>query len=102
AAEDVHSNVELLQASAIVHLADGDTQTAIQQLEKAQAMMKAKGLQQEYVVSALPWLATARRIALEKHGGYVPSINPRSLAEAMRTARQALKLAQKYRNNLPH
>jgi tetratricopeptide (TPR) repeat protein len=99
--EDVHTQVELLQARALVHLAAGDPGAAVEALENAREQIRRAGLRQEYAAAAAPWLATALRRAREA----LPPDDPRrsALLERQRAAtRRALRLSRRFRNNLPH
>jgi signal transduction histidine kinase len=54
------------------------------------------------VAPVLPWLATALRTQAEAVPAYLPLERSRLLRRARRVTRRALRLAQHYRNNLPH
>src|SRR5690606_14493637 len=100
--DDIHTRAELLQAEAIRLLRGGELDEAESTLEQAQAIVDAAGLQQEYVAPVPAWLATVRRRQLEAADAYHISNNKKSLVDALGTAKAAVRLAQKYPNNLPH
>jgi len=99
---DVHSRAELLQASAIQRLSEGDTQGAIEDLQTARTKLRERGFRQEYIVPVYPWLATALRLDLENFSLFHPAKRRRRMRQAFRAAREARRLAEKYPNNLPH
>ena len=99
--EDVHTAAEVLQAEAVRLLGAGRPGDAVAVLGRAAAMVKAKGLKQEYVAPIQPWLATALRTEAEA----VPAWAPRHrqlVRRARRAARRARRVARSYPNNRPH
>ncbi len=100
--EDVHTTGEVLQAKALRLLADGRPAEAVAALEEAQRRVDQAGLRQEYVAPILPWLATARRRALEQIPAWAPAAR-RSLTRRLgAVVRRAVRCARRYPNNLPH
>jgi diguanylate cyclase (GGDEF)-like protein len=99
---DVHTRAEVLQASAVGLIGAGRPDEAVEVLEQAWHMVKAKGLRQEYVSPILPWLATALRLEASRAPLSAPRGRAALLRRARRTARRGLRLARSYRNNLPH
>jgi PAS domain S-box-containing protein len=98
---DVHTAAEVLQAEALRLLALNRPADARTFLERAAAMVKAKGLKQEYVAPIQPWLATALRTELASCPPWAPQ--HRQLARrARRAARRARRIARSYPNNRPH
>ncbi|HKD37171.1 MAG TPA: histidine kinase dimerization/phospho-acceptor domain-containing protein, partial [Pirellulales bacterium] len=55
-----------------------------------------------YVSPNLAWLATARRHQCEQYDGRLPKRRHRLLADANRAARRAVRIARRFRNDLPH
>jgi signal transduction histidine kinase len=100
--EDVHTTAEVLQGEALRLLREGRAADAVAALERADALVTARGFRQEYVSPVLPWLATAYRSEAEAVPPYAPGVRRGLLAKAARAARRAVRLARWYRNNLPH
>ncbi|HVL05787.1 MAG TPA: response regulator [Acidimicrobiales bacterium] len=99
--EDVHTAAEVLQAEALRLMNLGRPADAATMLERAAAMIKAKGLKQEYVAPVQPWLATALRTELASCPPWSP--RHRQLARrAGRAAARARRIARSYPNNRPH
>jgi len=99
--EDVHTAAEVLQAEALRLMNLGRPADAATTLERAAAMIKAKGLKQEYVAPVQPWLATALRTELASCPPWSP--RHRQLARrARRAATRARRVARSYPNNRPH
>jgi two-component system sensor kinase len=100
--EDVHTKAEVWQAEALWLLREGRPEEAAASLEKAQRLIREKGLRQEYVAPVLPWLATALRQQAEQTPVWAEASRRGLLRQARKAARDALGLARRYRNNLPH
>ncbi len=100
--EDVHTQAELHQAEAVRLLGIGKPREAAAVLEEAHRLVAGAGLRQEYVAPVLPWLATALRQELEQMPPWSANERRSRFRHALRVARQALRLARRYQNNLPH
>jgi signal transduction histidine kinase/tetratricopeptide (TPR) repeat protein len=101
--DDVHTYVEILQAEALLRMAEGDASGAALALSRAYEMVRAKGLRQEYVAPVLPWLATALRTELSDPDlAYSSARRAALLRRAATIAHRGLRLARGYPNNLPH
>ncbi len=98
---DVHTAAEVLQAEALRLLALDRPTEASTVLERAAAMVKAKGLKQEYVAPIQPWLATALRTELASCSPWAPRYHELA-RRAQRAARRARRTARSYPNNRPH
>ena len=99
--EDQHAASEIRLARALRLLHDERNAEASAVLEGAWSEVRRAGLRQEYVAPVLPWWVTAQRRQLEG----LPPGDPdtrRLGRKARRTARRALRLSRRYRNNLPH
>ncbi|HVT56992.1 MAG TPA: ATP-binding protein [Thermoanaerobaculia bacterium] len=101
ASGDAHTEVEVLQAEALRLLGDRPQQ-AVEVLEKAQRLVRAAGLRQEYVAPVLPWLATALRHAIEATPAREYGRRRALLRRARTVVHRALRMARSYQNNLPH
>ncbi len=99
--DDAHTRAELMQANGVRLIYANDPFKAGQVLEEAYLLVKKSGLRQEYVAPILPWLTTALRLSSE-------ALDPLSiershiLKKADYYAKKGLKLANHYKNNLPH
>ena len=99
--EDVHTLTEVRLAEAIRLLAHARPDQAVGLLEEARKAVKMAGLRQEYVAPVLPWLATALRelyVALPADDRRRRAL----LRRRRKVARGAHRLANSYKNNLPH
>ncbi|MHB8879352.1 MAG: histidine kinase dimerization/phospho-acceptor domain-containing protein, partial [Myxococcaceae bacterium] len=101
-AEDLSTLSEIMQGDAMRLLRQERPADAAAVLERAHRMVKEGGLRQEYVAPIDPWLATALRLELERTPLYAPARRHELLRRASRAARGGLRIARKYRNNLPH
>jgi signal transduction histidine kinase/tetratricopeptide (TPR) repeat protein len=99
---DAHASVEVLQAEAVRLLGSGNSPRAIEVLEQARRRVRESGVRQEYVAPVLPWLVTALRCEAERTAPWDPGRRTALLRRARRESRRALRLARRYRNNLPH
>jgi PAS domain S-box-containing protein len=100
--DDVHTSAEVLQAEALRLLADDHPAEAVATLMRADRMVAAAGLRQEYVAPILPWLATALRRQAEAAPAWAPRERAALIRRAWAAARRGRRLARLYRNNLPH
>lgn len=101
--DDVHTFAEVLQAEALRLLGEGRAEDAVRALERADRLIRARGLQQEYVTPVVPFLAGALRAqASDPRLEFAPRVRRVLLAKAEATARRARRLAVLYPNNLPH
>jgi tetratricopeptide (TPR) repeat protein len=100
--EDAHTRAELMQAEAVRLLRIDQPAAAVRILEEAQRMIDKARMRQEYVAAVLPWLATALRRELEQQSPWDPRRRRARLRHAWATARRAIALSRRYRNNLPH
>jgi len=101
--EDVHTAAEVLSAEAIRLLRTGDPDGAVACLRRADDLVRAAGLRQEYVAPVPAWLLTALRAQRAAAPAPIDLRRRRqALRAARRTARRARRLARSYRNNAPH
>jgi signal transduction histidine kinase len=99
---DVQTEVSLLQVEALGFLREGEPDRAVASLEEAVRRVARSLLPNVYAWSTLPWLATARRRAVES----VPSLGRRRaqrlLKKAKRTAVAAVVAGAVFPQELPH
>ena len=101
--EDTHTAAEVLTADALRRLRDGDPVRAVQLLERADELVRAAGLRQEYVAPVPAWLLTALRARRAAEAAPLDLRHRRrELRDARRLARRARRLARWYRNNAAH
>ncbi|HTP28895.1 MAG TPA: ATP-binding protein, partial [Anaeromyxobacteraceae bacterium] len=98
----VHTRVEVLQAEALRLLALNRPADATAVLRDARDLIDRARIRQEYVAPVLPWLATALRRQIENTPPHAPAQRAALLREALAVARQAVRLARSYHNNLAH
>jgi len=55
-----------------------------------------------YIAPNLAWLATAKRLRLQRYPGHLATRRSELLRDAKSAARRALRLARKFQNDLPH
>jgi signal transduction histidine kinase len=100
---DKHTAMELYQGEAIRLLRQEDFVHAIRILYKAQKMVATSGFQSEYIAPILCWLSTSLRLQSEKEKlRYSPRRWKKVFRELEIISRKALKVAFRYKNNLPH
>ncbi len=100
---DVHSEVELVQGEAVRLQREGRSAEAVDLLRKIQYKVLQRGFQSEYIAPIFPWYATALRHEIDKvKQRYASQETKILIREFDRATHVAVKMARKYRNNLPH
>ncbi|MEW6474254.1 MAG: AAA family ATPase [Actinomycetota bacterium] len=99
---DVQTTVAVLQAEAVRLLRLDRFGEAVGRLDEAARLVASVRVRNVYVASVAVWRATALRRAVE--AGVVPAgqSHTAALRSADRAARHALRVARRYRNDLPH
>ena len=101
--DDAHAAAEVLSAEGIRLLGAGRPSEAVAVLRRADRLVRAAHLRQEYVAPVPAWLLTALRAERESSSPHLDlRRRRRELREARRLGRRARRLALAYRNNLPH
>ncbi|HUQ63514.1 MAG TPA: EAL domain-containing protein [Acidimicrobiales bacterium] len=100
--DDAQTAQSVRLAEAVRLLGLGDADGALVHLEAATKIIKDAGLRQEYVAPIAPWMATARRMALEAAPSQHSRPRRHLLRKASRAAGHAQRVGRTYRNNLPH
>ena len=97
------------QGSAQTMLGAGVRLLAAEQIEEAAAMFESAiriaaqaGVINAYVTPNLAWLATARRLQLERYSGHLLGRRRELWRMAENAARRAVRLASRFQNDLPH
>ncbi len=100
---------EDVQATAQVKLAQGvrlfmldRVEEAAEVFDKANQVAVAADVRNAWVFPLLPWLASALRRQVEKVSDWTPERRITLLKRARKAANDALKVARKFQNDLPH
>lgn len=100
---DRHTQFELTQGYAVQLLREGKHELAATVLRQARKMYRDIGFQSEYIAPISAWLCTAIRRQIESaKGGYTPKKLSYMLRKFKRACKEAVRVAEKYPNNLPH
>ncbi len=100
---DVQRTAQVLLAKgAQLLLRDHRPEDAAAVFQQAQEVVEKAGMVNVFVVPLLPLLATACRQAAEKNDRLTPEIRQALLTRASKAVRKGMKLARKFRNDLPH
>ncbi len=100
--ENLQAYSEVLQAEGLRLLGEGHVPQAVFVFRDGLKRVKNAGLQSEYVSPLACWLVTALRRSVEKVPVFTPSKRVTLLYQAVKAAGKAVRIAKKYRNNLPH
>ena len=99
--QDVQATAQVLLAEAVRLLAQNELAEAVTVLTRAQEVCGEVGMKNDWVSPVWPWRATALRLQCEN-----PTDGPHDrqlmIRNAAHAARQALGLARKFNNDLPH
>ncbi|HEY5314307.1 MAG TPA: ATPase, partial [Pirellulales bacterium] len=99
---DAQGTVQTILAEAVRLLALGRIDEGMRQLESAVQAARDAGVMNAYIAPALAWMATARRLLAERSSGYLPERRRERLQSASGAAKQALRRARSFQNDLPH
>ncbi len=91
-----------LLAKGLWMLAEGRTGEAARAFEEADRILRETGVPMDFFVPIPVWLASALRAEAARAPAHAPRRRRELLRRAARAARRGLKLARKFRNNLPH
>lgn len=98
---DAQAKSQLLQAKAVVALADGDCRAAVAALREAALVARKKGVMNAYISPVQPWLATALRLAA-RQGGTTESAERKSLfRQAAAAAKRGCRIGRRFKSDLP-
>jgi two-component system sensor kinase len=100
--EDVQRTAQVLAAEGARLLHAGKPVEAAKVLMHGQQQVAQAGVRNAWVSPLLPWLATAFRQAAQATTDVTPGPRRVLLRRAAATVRQALRLARKFQNELPH
>jgi serine/threonine protein kinase/tetratricopeptide (TPR) repeat protein len=93
--------IQVLFAQAVCLIESDEPGGAADLLAEAQRLASKAGIRNTYVSPFLPWLATALRLAADKPD-CLPAQRKALLRRAQVAARQGLRLARSFQNDLPH
>ncbi|TAK08650.1 MAG: GAF domain-containing sensor histidine kinase [Candidatus Manganitrophaceae bacterium] len=99
--ENLQAYSEVMQAEGLRLLGEGQFSQAAFVFRDALLRVKIAGLQSEYVSPLSCWLVTALRREAERIPPSAPRKRMTLLCEAGKVAGKAIRIAKKYRNNLP-
>ena len=97
---DAQGTAQVLLAEGARLMAAEHFHEAAETFRRALAAADAAGVRNAYVTPNLTWLTSALRCQLERMSPYAPR-RRRRLAQALATARRALRTAGKFQNELP-
>ncbi|MCH8147608.1 MAG: AAA family ATPase [Planctomycetes bacterium] len=98
---DVWATAQVLLAEAVRLVGQGELAEAVKVLTQAHEEGRKLGMN-AWVSPILPWLATTYRLQWQKSTDLVPHRRRQLLKNASRAARQALRVARKFKTDLPH
>jgi len=90
-----------LQAEAVRLLREGEPLSAVAALAEAEEVVRRAKLESEYVSYLGLWRGHALRVAAEQAEGGILATRRRPLPDAERAIRRAVRVARRYRGNLP-
>ena len=99
---DAQGTAQTMLAEGVRLLADERIDEAESVFESALRIAKEAGVMNAYVAPNLAWLATARRLQLERYAGHLTDRRRALLAKARKATRRALWIARRFQNDLPH
>ncbi len=99
---DIHTTSEILQAEGVRLLALQKVKEAEARFAEACEITNGSGMYTEYTVPAFAWLLTALRMQIQKTKTHEQKKRADLLKRAIKISRKALRLSQRFQNNLPH
>ncbi len=100
--EDVQATAQVKLAEGVQLFMQDRVEEAAEVFDKANQVAVAKGVRNAWVFPLLPWWASALRRQVEKVSNWTPARRTALLTQARKAAREALKVARKFQNELPH
>ena len=100
--EDVQVVAQVMMGEGQRLLSFGSGDEAAVVFEKAYQLAAKAGVKNVYVYPHLPWLVTALRHQAEKTSDLTPERRSVLLRRAAKVSKQALRVARKFQNDLPH
>jgi two-component system sensor kinase len=100
--DDAQGAAQTILGAGVRLLAADQIDDAVELFESALEIARKAGVVNAYVTPNLAWLATARRLRVERYDGHVAARRSELLREADRAARRAVRLAYRFQNDLPH
>jgi PAS domain S-box-containing protein len=100
--DEVQRKGQVLAAEGTRLLFAGKPGEAAAVFERGRQLVQKAGVKNAWVSPLWPWLATALRLELERATPFDPAQRKALLRRSKRAARQALRLARSFQNELPH
>ncbi|MDP6556608.1 MAG: protein kinase [Pirellulaceae bacterium] len=100
--KDPQTESQVLLAEGVRLLYARELKQGVSALQMAYQVATKAGIRHAWVAAILPWLATALRMSAEGTRDASPALRRRSVMQAKRTSRKALRMAGSFRNELPH
>lgn len=100
--DDVLTFQTILQGEAVCLFGQGRYSEAYSILQKAEVIIKEFGFRNEYTAPVPLLISTVLRIQAERAPSFSYKTRNILLSRAKKAARQGIRLAKRYRNNLPH
>jgi len=99
---DVQATAQVQLAHGVQLFMQGQFDEAAEVFEKANQFAVAAGVRNAWVFPLLPWLASALRRQAETTSNWTAIRRATLLKRARTAAKQALRVARKFQNDLPH
>ncbi len=99
---DAQGAAQTMLAEGVRLIAAERMNDAALMFEKALSIAARAGVMNAYIAPNLAWLATARRLEFEHYRGYSLARRKKLLMQAEQAAKKSVRLARKFKNDLPH
>ncbi|HWA99770.1 MAG TPA: response regulator [Pirellulales bacterium] len=99
---DAQASAQVMLAQGVHLLKNGRVEAAARVFERALQISQEAGVFNAYVVPNFAWLATARRLQVQRYTGQLPRPRRVLLHRALQAARRALKATRRFENDRPH
>jgi two-component system sensor kinase len=100
--EDAQVSAQVMAAEGVRLFFLNRLEEAAVHFQKSQRIAEKAGVQNAYVLPALPWLATTLRRQAETISNWTPERRQMLLKRARRAANKAVHVTRKFQNDLPH
>jgi two-component system sensor kinase len=100
--EDVQATAQVKLAQGVQLFWQDRVEEAADVFDKANQVAVAAGVRNAWVFPLLPWLASSLRRQVEKTSNWTPARRTELLRQANKAVKQALRVARKFQNELPH
>jgi signal transduction histidine kinase/CheY-like chemotaxis protein/tetratricopeptide (TPR) repeat protein len=100
--EDVQATAQVKLAEGVQLFMQDRVEEAARVFDEANKVAVAKGVRNAWVFPLLPWLASALRRQAEKISNWTPDRRQAVLKLARKAVKDALRVARRFQNELPH